>query len=331
LTSSARLADAEQTGAGEPGVRDRLAIHLVWEVLLLVLAVVFVRMALAATPEAHLADIFRPAGYLGLIAAGFALSLRTGTPNLAVGAIATGTGILGAHLASADGWSLWVAMMVAVAAAAATGLAAGLVVAVLSVPSWAVTLSVALMVTAVDVLLYGSAPAQVKVSGAYPAGWWLLAFAMLSLGGGALWLVPGVRTALSASREAREPGQRAGLPAALGAVAGLTGSSMLAGIGGVALMTFDLYLDPGASGADLTLAALAAALIGGVSVFGRRAGVAGTALGVVMVQTTWFLMAWHDARPAWYDLTLVAMVLFGLGVSRAVESITNTRNKPAPA
>jgi ribose/xylose/arabinose/galactoside ABC-type transport system permease subunit len=121
---------------------ERIAVHLIWEGVLLVLAAALVGATLASTPEAHFADLIRPAGFLGLIAAGLALSLRTGTPNLAVGSIATVTGVIGAHLASADGWSLWAAMTAAVALAAATGLAAGLIVGALSVPAWAVTLAV---------------------------------------------------------------------------------------------------------------------------------------------------------------------------------------------
>ena len=61
-----------------------------------------------------------------------------------------------------------------------------------------------------------------------------------------------------------------GLPAGLGAVVGLTGSSLLAGLGGVALTAYDGAANPTADGVGLTVTALAAVLIGGVSVFGRR-------------------------------------------------------------
>jgi hypothetical protein len=68
--------------AASAAASDRLAVHLIWEGVLLVIGGVLVGLALASTPEAHLADVVRPAGYIGLVAAGLALSLRTGTPNL---------------------------------------------------------------------------------------------------------------------------------------------------------------------------------------------------------------------------------------------------------
>ena len=132
-----------------------------------------VGVTLASTPEAHVADIIRPVGYLGLIAAGLALSLRTGTPNLAVGSIATATGVLGAHLASTDGWSLWAAMTAAVALATATGLVAGLIVGALSVPSWAVTLAVGLLVQGAALGIASGQPVLLHGAGSYPSvsGW----------------------------------------------------------------------------------------------------------------------------------------------------------------
>jgi len=254
------------------------------------------------------------------------LSLRTGTPNLAVGSIASATGVLGAHLA-AHGWSLWAAMAAAVAIAAAVGLMTGLVAAGLSVPAWAVTLAVALLVQAAALGISNGQPVVLHVNGSYPAVPWLAGFAVISVGGAALWLVPGVRTALSATRNTGEPGRWAGLPAGLGAVAGLTGSSILAGVGGVSLATYLQVGDPSSGGINLTLVALAAVLIGGVSVFGRRAGLLGTVLGVIIAQGILFLMNVHAVSPSWLYVPIGGLVVLGLCVSRALESITDALNQ----
>jgi ribose/xylose/arabinose/galactoside ABC-type transport system permease subunit len=115
-------------------------------------------------------------------------------------------------------------------------------------------------------------------------------------------------------------------------VAGLTGSSLLAGLGGVALVTYLNVGDPSAGGINLTIIALAAVLLGGVSVFGRRAGVIGTVLGVVIIQTVLFVMNVHAVPSYWLDVPIGAIALFGLGVSRALESIAdalNSRGVPA--
>jgi ribose/xylose/arabinose/galactoside ABC-type transport system permease subunit len=312
--------------AGRTGVpisADGLVVQLIWEGVLLVIAAVLVVVALASAHGAHLTAIFDPVAYTGLVAAGLAFSLRTGTPNLAVGSIAAATGVLGAHLVSADGWSLWAAMAVAVLLATVTGLIAGLLVAALSVPAWAMSLAVAVLAQALASGISNGQPIPLRTGGSYPLTLWLIVLAVISLGGGALWLLPAVRTTLSATRNAGEPGQWAGLPAGLGAVVGLTGSSLLAGLGGVALATFLEVADPNAGGINLTLTALAAVLIGGVSVFGRRAGVAGTVLGVIIVESGIFILIVHDFSAFWVLALIGVLIVLGLGVSRALESITD--------
>jgi ribose/xylose/arabinose/galactoside ABC-type transport system permease subunit len=310
-----------------PATPDRVAVHLIWEAVLLVLAAAFVGVALASTDGAHLVDILRPAGYLGLVAAGLALSMRTATPNLAVGSIATAAGVIGAHLVSANGWSLWVAMAVAVAMAVVVGLVTGLVVAGLSVPAWAATLAVALLVQAAALGISNGQPITYQGTGSYPATLWLVVFAAVSIGGGAIWLAPAIRSTLSATRSAGDPGRWAGLPAGFGAVAGLTGSSLLAGVGGVSLTIYLGVGDPNSGGINLTLIALAAVLVGGVSVFGRRAGVLGTVFGVVIAQTMLFLLNVHTVAPYWIDVAIGGLLVLGLCVSRSLESIANALSR----
>jgi ribose/xylose/arabinose/galactoside ABC-type transport system permease subunit len=312
------------SAADSPARQDHLAAHLVWEAILFGIAILLVIVALASTHGVHFSDVFQPVGYLGIVAAGLALSLRTGSPNLAVGSIAVFTGVLGAHLASSDHWPLWVAMAVAVVIAAIFGLIAGLVVAGLSLPAWAVTLAVALLLESAAIGVAGDQPLTVAAS--YSTLLWVAMFVVISVGGAALWLIPGVHARFSASSNPGAPGQWTGLRAGLGAVAGLTGSSLLAGIGGVALAIFDGAADPVQDGINVTLIALAAVLIGGVSVFGRRAGLLGTAVGTVMVTTALFIVEAHFSVN-WYYVPAGILVFLGLGVSRIMESVTNG---PAP-
>ncbi len=135
---TAKLMTGGPAGAGGTISADGLVVHLIWEGVLLVIAAVVTVAALASTRGATLTSVFDQVGYVGLVATGLAFSLRTGTPNLAVGSIATATGVLGAHLCTVDGWPLWGAMAMAVAGATVTGLIAGLLVAALSVPAWAI-------------------------------------------------------------------------------------------------------------------------------------------------------------------------------------------------
>jgi ABC-type xylose transport system permease subunit len=115
-------------------------------------------------------------------------------------------------------------------------------------------------------------------------------FAVLSVGTGLLCLVPAVRRTLGAYREDVEFGTR-GLVPGFVALAVLIVSSAVAGLAGVlTLLQTNVAGRSGGTG-DL-LFPLAAVLLGGASVYGRRVGVAGTLLGVltlVTIQHLWLL------------------------------------------
>lgn len=309
------------------GGRDRLAVHLVWEGILAVVAIALAVTILSTEPSKAFSNVLAQAGYVGLVAVGLALSLRTGTPNLAVGSIAAFTGGLSADLMNEQKWSEATAMAVAVIVAIVIGAVIGLLVGALSVPAWAVTLGAALIVDMMLIALTGSIPIRGNLTDDYSTALWFSLFVVASLGGGLLWLVPGVRNALSATRRAGEPGRWGGLRPSVGAVVGITGSSLLAGLGGIAQLMRFRIAEP-TSGEFLTTIGLAAVLLGGVSVFGRRAGVAGTALGVMVVVTSYNLFIIHS-ESRWAPTVLVgSLILVGLGVSRGLESITNALNAP---
>jgi len=218
-------------------------------------------------------------------------------------------------------------MAAAVAIATGAGLIAGLVVAGLSVPAWAATLALAALAESAAFGISNGQVIPLHVTGTYPAGQWIAVFLVVSVAGGALWLVPGIRSALSKARSAGEPGRWAGLGPGLGAVVGLAGSSLLAGAGGVSMAMYELAAQPPSDALSLTLIALAATVVGGVSVYGRRAGVLGTVLGVVIVQTVVFLMTLHAISVSWFNFAIGGLIVLGLGVNRVLESITETLNR----
>ncbi|GAB3959039.1 ABC transporter permease [Actinoallomurus acanthiterrae] len=321
-------------GRGAPSAgpveRDRLAVHLIWEGALALIAVVLIAATLVMTPHQNLTVAFGQAGYLGLAAAGLALSMRTASPNLAVGPILGFSGALTASLVTQHGWGKPVAMVTAVLLATAIGLVLGLLVAVMSVPAWAATFGAATVMQAATIgLTHGEMIPLRLGSGSYPTALWFALFALVSVGGGALWLTPAVRARLSAGRGPGDPGRWNGMQAGLGAVVGLTGSSFLAGLGGVALLMRVQAADA-TSGANLTVSAFAAVLLGGTSVFGRRAGVFGTLLGVTVVAVIGTLIVYNDVSFWVTSLVTGLIVLAGLGVNRGLESITGALNRSRP-
>src|SRR4029079_1894687 len=129
-----------------------------------------------------------------------ALSLRTGTPNLAVPTIAGAAGAGYAKLA-VNGWPAIVALLLALLAAVVFGLVLGLVTGVTGLPGWAVSLAGLAVAQAVTFELTNGTTLLVPGSAVLSSGTglvWALLFLLVSVGGGALWLVPAVQTMLVA-------------------------------------------------------------------------------------------------------------------------------------
>jgi ribose/xylose/arabinose/galactoside ABC-type transport system permease subunit len=309
--------------------RDRLVVHLVYEGVLALVAVVLVVATAATTPHQNLTSAFGQAGYLGLMATGFAFSLRTGSPNLAVGAVTYFSSSLSAWLITSHGMGKPLAFVVAILLSTLIGLVLGCVVAVLSVPAWAATLGAVAVIQAVVLAFAKGQFVSVPFSGSYSTAMWYGLFLVLSAGGGALWLIPAVRRPLSAVREPGDPARWLGLRAGLGAVAGLTVSSFLAGLAAVPML-MRLRVAETSSTTQVTFV-LAAVLFGGVSVYGRRAGVFGTLLAVTILSIVQTLVVSHDG-PFWVSsLVLGLAALFGLAVSRGIESVTDLLGRSRPS
>ncbi|MBB5868403.1 ribose/xylose/arabinose/galactoside ABC-type transport system permease subunit [Allocatelliglobosispora scoriae] len=302
------------------GIAGReLIVHIGWEALLAIATLGAIVLLLNTSSRAGLDTLLSQVAPLGLIGAAMALSLRTGTPNLAVGALAVGAGTIGAELTT-EQMPLVGAMAIGVASAVIAALFIGLITAVLSVPTWAVTLGAAALIEAGLLAAFHSKTIVILTEAGGKQPLWFVAFAVLTLAGGAIWLIPGLRRTLSHSRGAVAAGPWAGFRPGIGAIVGLTGSAFLAGLGGVAF-TLRLHASPppGISG-TLTLTALAIALLGGVSVFGRRAGVTGTLFAAVLIGTITQLLA-LEGFASWSNFLVAGgAILIGLVVSRIIES-----------
>ena len=170
-----------------------------------------------------------------------------------------------------------------------------LVVGLTALPAWAVTLGGGFIVSAA--LLKATEGRLVPVTGDARAstgfGLWAAAFVVVSIVGAVLFALPAVRRLLSANRPvAGGDDPAAWRPAKLvGALVGVTGSAVLAGVSGV--LSVRLTSAAAFTESGQLPYALAAVLLGGVSVFGRRAGVFGVVLGVVIIDG---VRRWQLAR-----------------------------------
>jgi ribose transport system permease protein len=264
---------------------------------------------------------------LGLVAAGFALSLRTATPNLAVSAFAGLAGVLYATLMR-EGWPVMAAAAVAVLLVAAAGAALGTVVGLTSAPAWAVSLAgLAAALAASFTITDTSLPLTAGTIGETGMAMWALIFIAVSVGGGLLWLIPAVGDRLSANRLAGAPARFE--PARLvGALVGMTGSSLLAGVGGVVVAAH--LKQAGPFGGDQLFEAVGAVLLGGASVYGGRGGIAGTAVGVAFISMVTFALVVESVPASLLIAVPAVAIVVGVVVSRVMEVVAPQPRSPLP-
>jgi ribose/xylose/arabinose/galactoside ABC-type transport system permease subunit len=216
-------------------------------------------------------------------------------------------------------------MFVAVATCMVIGCVLGVVVGLTNLPAWALTLGAGTALQAIFLSRYGGGKAiplagpDVRLSDS-DLKLWTVAFAVVSLGGAVALALPAVRQALGMTRVA---GDTAGYDTGrlFAAMLGLGGSSLLAGLAGVLYVRWAALAD-GSSTSNLLLPALAAALLGGVSVYGGRGGFVGVILGVGMVVVLNSWMPFVDTVSFAAHLGFfAATIIVGLLVSWAIELV----------
>ncbi|MEV4718445.1 ABC transporter permease [Micromonospora noduli] len=310
---------------GEPG-RDRIGVHLWWELLLLAgLAAVswlLWREDPAAVRDGNLRTLLIDAVGLGLLALAAGLSLRTAAPNLAVGPIAVAAAL---HYAEQGDRGLPASLGSAMAVAAVGGLALALAVVVLHVPGWAASLAGAAAV----VVYIERRSAPVLVQGDYDptssAGYLFAGFAAVAVLGGLFGAIRAIRRLVGRYRPITDPARRRGVVAAVVTAVALVVSTVLAALAGMLLAANDPGPVTPTSGLDWTVLATGVALLAGTSAYGRRGGVFGTLLAVGLV--TVFQV--YAPERGW---TLSNWVVGGaaLGVGLLATRLVETLGRPRP-
>ncbi|MEV0152614.1 ABC transporter permease [Micromonospora sp. NPDC050686] len=306
--------------AAEEHGRDRIAVHVCWELVLLVALVVVTLLLWQRDADALRGAALRALAVAvvayGLLTLAAGVSLRTAAVNLAVGPVAVAAAL---HFAEQGDRGVVGAAVPALAVAALGGLAVGLVVVVFHVPGWAATLA-----GAAGVIVYiERRTAPVLVQGEYDprhSAWYLLAgFAAAAVLGGLFGAIRSIRRLVGRFRPVADPARRRGVGAAVIAVGGLVGSTVLATLAGILLAANGAGPVAPGSGLDWTVLAVGIATLAGTSVYGRRGGVFGTLLAVGL---TVVFLAWADARGWTFSRWAVGGVVLGLGlvVTRLIES-----------
>ncbi|MFG1675646.1 ABC transporter permease [Micromonospora sp. NPDC049282] len=311
---------------GEPG-RDRIAVHVVWEFLLLagLAAVTWLlwREDSDALRGGALKTLLVDVAGLGLLTLAAGLSLRAAAVNLAIGPVALAAAL---HYAEQGDRGAREALLPALAVAAVAGLALALAVVVLHVPGWAASLA-----GAAGVIVYlERRTAPVTVQGDYDprrtALYLFLGFAAVAVLGGLFGAIKPVRRLIGRFRPIADPARRRGAVAASVTALALVGSMVLAMFGGMLIAANgDRTVAPG-TGLDWSVLAVGAVLLGGTSAYGRRGGIFGTLLSVCLVVV---FLSWTVA----HDWTVSRWAVGGavLGAGLLVTRLVETFGRPRPA
>ena len=313
--------------AAEDDGRDRIGVHLGWEVVLLVVTAVLAFFLYREDP----ASLQRPAmdtllvtgAAIGLLALGAGLTVRAGVPNLALGPILVASQL---HFAENGDDGLLPALLPALAVAAAAAAVVAIVVLAFHVPGWAATLAAALGVIVFIQLRIAPVAVQGDFDPTGHAFFYFGGFALLAVLGGGLGAIGPVRRFLGRMRAAADPARRRGAAVVLPVLTSLVVSSLFAVGAGVLLAAVaERPIVPG-TGLEWTGIALGLALLAGTSAYGRRGGIFGTLFAVTGLTLFLDFAARRDLDVALFA-TAGAVLAAGLIVTRLVE--TYGRSLPA--
>lgn len=311
---------------GEPG-RDRMVVHLLWELVLLVVVVALAFLCNRDYPEllrgARLESLLVFGTAVGLLTLAAALTLRTGAPNLALGPVAVAAAL---HFAENSDRGVVAAMLPATVAAVLLGLVVALLVAGFHVPGWAATLAAGL--AAIVFIQQRSAP--VDVQGEYDptqhATYLFGGFAAVAVLAGLFGTLKTVRRTVGRFRPVGDPALRRGAAAGVLVTLSTVISMVLAVGAGLLLAAGSSGPVAPTTGIEWTGLAMGAALIGGASAFGRRGGIAGGLLAATAL--TLFI---HYADERNLDIAPAAVAAVVVAVGLLVTRLVETYGRPRPA
>jgi ribose/xylose/arabinose/galactoside ABC-type transport system permease subunit len=301
---------------GDPGM-DRMAVHALWELVLLVatagLAAWFYHSHRIGVTGDGLRAALLASATLGFLALAAGLSLRAGVVNLAVGPVAVASAVF---FAAHSDRGLQQTAALTLLLAAGLGGAIGLFTVVFHIPSWGASLAAAF-----GLIVWVQRHGPVHLTSTYQpsrhAFYWYGAFAALVLLGGFLGMVKPVRRGLGRYRPIGDPALRRGTGGAVVAFLALVGSCLLAGLAGILGILAGVALP--SDGFAVTGLALGAALLGGTSAFGRRGGIFGSLFAATLLALVMSYSKAANLRISDYALAGGAIAA-GLVVTRLVES-----------
>lgn len=307
--------------------RDRLGIHIGWEIVLLVavaaLAYLLYRLDPASLRRPALDGLLISGTVIGLLTLGAGLTLRAGVPNLAVGPIALAAAL---QYAEQGDKGLLQAALPAIVIAAVGALAMSLLILGLHIPGWAASLAAAMGL----IVYIQLRTVPVVVQGDYNpdnyAFWLFGGFALLAVIGGAIGTVTPIRSLVGRMRPVGDPADRRGAGSAAPVIGSLILSSVFAVVAGILMAAQSTQPIVPATGLEWTGIAFGTALLAGTSAFGRRGGIFGTLLAVAGMA---LFLDYADRRNL--DIALFAIAACAIGGGLVITRLIETYGRPLAA
>ncbi|MFC1435913.1 ABC transporter permease [Streptacidiphilus sp. N1-3] len=256
-----------------------------------------------------------------LVALGMALVIGTEGIDLSVGAvIALSAAVVPLYL----GYGLGVAIPLALALGAVSGLVAGAMVAFAGVQPIVATLSLMIGVRGLAELVNGSSAKPIMDPNLLALGEnsllgvplmaWIALLAAVLVG-----LVVRRTTfgrQLVAIGDNRQAGRLSGLPVRRVLVTVYVVSGVLSALAGILIVGHGAEADPANQGLSMELSAITAVVVGGTPLSGGKVRVAGTVAGALFMQLISAVLNQHNVPPSYTQLVEAAIICFAVYASR---------------
>ncbi|HET7013344.1 MAG TPA: ABC transporter permease [Streptosporangiaceae bacterium] len=256
--------------------------------------VVFIVIAINAPTYASVGNLQvmgRDLAQVGILAVGESLVILTGGIDLSVGALAGLAGIFAAFFNVNEGLPGWLSIIITIVICAAVGLWHGTMVTRLKVPPFVITLVTFTVAQGLALAITSGLP----INGIDPIFSDLSSFYIQEVPVPALFFVGAVviawfimeRTYIGRQIYAvggnKEAARLAGIPVARRITSTYVASSVLAGVVGILVIGRLNVADPSV-GPGWELIAIAAAVVGGASLFGGEGRIVGVAAGAILLE-----------------------------------------------
>ena len=296
LTRPATGADQPEPGApGRLRSLSRVLIETPEAGIIVACVVVFVSIAANASTYASVGNLQvmgRDLAQVGILAIGESLVILTGGIDLSVGALAGLAGILAAWFNVSAGMPAPLAILVTLLICAAIGWWHGMMVTKLNVPPFVITLVTYTVSIGAALAITGGSP----INGIDPLFGNLSAYyvgdvpvpALFFVGAAVIaWFVlerTYVGRQVYAVGGNKEAARLVGVPVARRITATYVASSCLAAVVGILVIGRMNVADPSVGGSGWELTAIAAAVVGGVSLVGGEGRIVGIAAGAILLE-----------------------------------------------